>query len=250
MSAVSIDSVELPPFPDVAAAVLRAANDPDEGVDRVASLVQRDPALATTVMSVANSAAFAGRVPAVTLTHAIGRLGLRTMADLTVTACLRPRETSTAHAEQLAAVWTHAVATAGFAREISLVRRRQVESVFLCGLLHSIGAMVLLEVDQIEQLDERYVETGVQVTMAWGMPAAVVAAVGMHRDWPTAETWAEEACTTWLARLLAQEMLDMPVDVGSIEEDAVLDELDIYPGDLDKLRASADDIRAMLTVLA
>ncbi len=244
MSAVDLDNIELPPFPEVAAAVLRAARNPDRGVNDVARLVQRDPALAATVLSVANRAAFGGGAPAVTLLQAISRLGVRQVSDLTVTACLRPTPEGAEQRAAVAPVWRHAVATAGYAREISRVRRRQVESAFLCGLLHSVGALVLMQHGErdLASLDRRYVPVGTQVVMHWGLPAAVVAAVGLHRDWQGADVYADEAATTWLARLLAQELLGHEPESPSIDEDPVLERLDLYPADLDRVRGHGEEV--------
>ena len=179
-------------------------------------------------------------------------MGLRTVTELTVVACLKPAPKEPSIAKALSRVWTHAVATAGFARHISRIRRRQVESSFLCGLLHSIGALVLLDRGESseEAIAQRYVEVGVKVAMHWLMPASVVAAVGLHRDWHGAQEYADEAATTWLARLLAQELLERPLESAALDEDPVLDRLDIYPNDLERLRGSGEDVLALVTVLA
>lgn len=251
VSTLDIDEIELPPFPDVAAAVLKAVNDPDAAVDAVAALVQRDPALAATVLSVANSAAFRVGVPAVTLVQAISRLGLRTVTELTIVACLKPAPDDPQARASMSEVWRQSVATAGYARFISKLRRRQVESAFLCGLLHNIGALVLLDNGEYDlgAMHERYVEVGVRVAMGWSMPASVVAAVGLHRDWSGADTYADEAATTWLARLLAQEALEVDVESDNLDRDPVLERLDIYPSDLSRLREHRDDVTALVRVL-
>lgn len=252
VSTVEIEDIELPPFPDVAAAVLKVVNDPDSGVDAVAGLVQRDPALAATVMSVANSAAFRVGAPAVTLVQAIGRLGLRTVTELTVVACLKPAPRNPEARIAMSEVWRESVATAGYARFVSKLRRRQVESAFLCGLLHNIGALVMLDHGEhsLERIHARYVEVGMRVAMGWKMPASVVAAVALHRDWAGADTYAEEAATTWLSRLLAQEALEMNVESDEIDHDAVLERLDIYPNDLERLRDHRGDVMSLVEILA
>ena len=42
-------------------------------------------------------------------------------------------------------LWRHALASGAFAKEIARVRRLNVESAFLCGLLHSVGKPALLQ---------------------------------------------------------------------------------------------------------
>ncbi len=251
MTTVVVEDTELPPFPEIASAVLEVVRDPEGGVDRVAELIEHDPALAATVLRVANSAAYRGRAPALTLIHAIGRMGLSAVSELTVATCLRPRPRHPETAVALASAWSLAVATGGYARRISALRRRQVESAFLCGLLHNIGALVLLNAGEVraQVVERRYIEVGVQVAMSWAMPASVVASVALHRDWTSTRAYIDEAATVWLARLLAQELLGHTVESRSLGDDPVLEWLDIYPDDLQALRGEHDDIDAMLSMV-
>lgn len=251
MATLVVEETELPPFPEVASAVLRAVSDLEGGLDQVAELIERDPALAATVLRVANSAAYRGSAPALTLIHAVGRMGLSAVSDLVVATCLRPSPRHPETAVPLAAAWSLSVATGGFARKISALRRRQVESAFLCGLLHNIGALVLLNNGETEAsvVERRYIEVGVQIAMAWAMPASVVASVALHRDWSNTEAYTDEAATTWLARLLAQQLLGQAVESRDVEDDPVLERLDVYPDDLQRLIDDSEDINAMLSMI-
>ncbi len=250
MATLVVEEAELPPFPEVADAILRAADDPDGGIDQVAALIERDPALVAAILRQANSVAYRGRTPTTTLTHAVGRMGLRTVTELTVAICMRPTPRHPGIASDLSAAWALALATGGFARKISALRRRQVESAFLCGLLHNIGALVLINAGEpAASVERRYIEIGVQIAMSWAMPASVVAGVALHRDWGSTQSYADEASTTWLARLLAQELLGYAIESRSIDADPVLEWLDIYPDDLERLRTETDEIQALLEMV-
>ncbi|MEO0603349.1 MAG: hypothetical protein AAF211_18055, partial [Myxococcota bacterium] len=124
---------------------------------------------------------------------------------------------------------------------------------FLCGLLHNIGELVLLEAGLTEPdfIQRRYIEIGVQSVMEWGMPAPIVAAVGLHRDWPTAETYGDVAASTWLARRLGCEMLgyDDPDAPMPLDEDPVLERVNVYPEDLVRLREQSSEVMSMIQVL-
>lgn len=246
-------NVNLPPFPKVAEAVLNAVADPDSDISTVCELVQRDPALATLIIKSANTVMYRGSVPPTTLTHAVTRLGLASVSDLTVAACLRPSLSDPKTAPQRARSWSTALASAGYARCLMKLRRRQVEVTFLCGLLHNIGELVLISDGHVDAdfIQRRYIEIGVQAVMSWAMPAPIVAAVGMHRDWASAETWGDVAASTWLARRLACEMLeyDDPEVTTPLEEDPVLERVNIYPEDLEQLRSQSNEVRSLLQVL-
>jgi len=252
---VTCESIEvtLPPFPKVAEAVLDAVADPGSDLSTICELVQHDPALATLIIKTANTAMYRGSVPPTTLTHAVTRLGLASVSDIAVAVCLRPSLSDPATAPQRARSWSIALASAGYARCLSQLRRRQVEVSFLCGLLHNIGELVLLSSGATDAglLERRYIEIGVRATMDWGMPAPLVAAVGLHRDWPSADTFGDVAASTWLARRLALEMLELddPDIDAPLEEDPVLERVNVYPEDLVRLRAQADEVRSLLQVL-
>lgn len=247
------NEIELPPFPKVANAVLDAVADPESDISAVCELIQRDPALATLIIKAANSAMYRGSVPPTTLTHAVTRLGLASVSDLTVAACLRPPLTDPDTAPQRAQSWSLSLASAGFARALSRLRRRQVEVTFLCGLLHNIGELVLLTQGLKEPglIHRRYIEVGVQAVMEWGLPAPIVAAVGLHRDWKGADTYADVAASTWLARRLACELLSVedPDTPDPLEDDPVLERINIYPEELESLRANGSDVMSLLQVL-
>lgn len=73
-----------PSFPRIATQLLVMARDPDVDVNDLVGLVQRDAAIASTLVRVANSPAFAPAVPIATLRGAIQSLGISRVVDLVV----------------------------------------------------------------------------------------------------------------------------------------------------------------------
>jgi putative nucleotidyltransferase with HDIG domain len=137
---------ELPALPAAATAALAIARDPEAGVDVLSQVVRTDVGLSARIVRAANSAAYARRVPARTLSEAVLTLGLRRTCDLLVAAGARqlfrrvPR-----HAERL---WNHALATALVAEEIA----RETGAVdrhlaFLPALFHDVGRIAFLLAD-------------------------------------------------------------------------------------------------------
>mgnify|MGYP000993135909 CR=1 FL=1 len=96
-AAVAGDSLELPPLPQVAVEVARlAATDPSGDDARtqgsaaaLADLIQRDVALASQVMRVANSALYSRRAPVVSLPQAIAWLGFDTVRNIALAFAVR-----------------------------------------------------------------------------------------------------------------------------------------------------------------
>src|SRR5262245_54767002 len=85
-AAIAPGSLELPPPPEVASEVMRLTHGEaitDEGsAAELARLIQRDIALASQVMRVANSALYARRTPVVSLPQAIAWLGIREVRNI------------------------------------------------------------------------------------------------------------------------------------------------------------------------
>ena len=68
---------ELPTLAPTAVAAMAIARDPEAGVEQLCRVVRSDVGLSARILRVANSAAYARRVPARTLSDAVLTLGLR-----------------------------------------------------------------------------------------------------------------------------------------------------------------------------
>ena len=72
----------MPTLPDVAARALALANDPNSRFADLATLIEGDAAIATRLLRLANSSAYAGGSAAVKLPQAVVRLGMRRCQNL------------------------------------------------------------------------------------------------------------------------------------------------------------------------
>ena len=117
----------------------------DASTAELAQLIQRDVALAGQVMRVANSALYARRSPVVTLPQAIAWLGMREIRNIAFAVALKGQVFASAYFRaEMTDLWRESVITALFAQEIARLKRRNVESAYLCGLLHRAGMAVIL----------------------------------------------------------------------------------------------------------
>ena len=96
-------------------------------------------------MRVANSALYARRTPVVTLPQAIAWLGIREVRNIAFAVAVQGQVfSSTYFRQEMNELWRESVITALFAQEIARLKRRNVESAYLCGLLHRAGMAVIL----------------------------------------------------------------------------------------------------------
>ena len=136
----SSPSYKPPMLPQVAVELLQLAQQPDVDFEDAVALLEKDPVLATRVLSIAQSATYASRSPISTLHQATVRLGLKTMRDVVLEAALNLKVFRVpgfeAAMERLA---RHSTATAHIMRAICRRTRVETEFAFLCGLIHDVG---------------------------------------------------------------------------------------------------------------
>jgi putative nucleotidyltransferase with HDIG domain len=251
--------LRLPVLPTVAVELLASVNDDNSDARSLAARVQRDPSLAAHVLRVANSARFAPKEPIVSLTQAIGRLGLATLREIVVSVAVKGSTFDVmGHEAYVDQLWRHALLTGRLAQEIARARRANVEAAFLCGLLHDIGTPVALQglVDLCKEVGARPSEPTLQQTAAalhqeigamlierWKLPEWVHAAVRFHHHPDDAPKHHDLVRTTALADALAH-WLDEDDGEGlppGLEHAAALD---LYDDDLEVLVACSAKLMA------
>jgi putative nucleotidyltransferase with HDIG domain len=196
------DARELPVMPPVAAEVMRKAEDPDTAVKEIAELISRDAALAVRVLKIANSSFYAMAREVQTMQQAIMLLGYSTLRSVVVAASMKDVFAHFGLAERL--LWEHAVAAAVAANRLAReVGGMNPDELFLAGLLHDVGRLVMYSQDARryqEVLKAIYAEGGDPIALErkhfgfdhcevgrlllekWRLPARLGAAVGGHHD--------------------------------------------------------------------
>ena len=263
--ALEDDSLDLPPPPDVASEVMRLTGGDavaDDVVDasaaELARLIQRDLSLAGQVMRVANSALYARRTPVVSLPQAIAWLGIREVRNIAFSVALQAKVfTSNCFPREMADLWRESVVTALFAQEIARLKRRNVESAYLCGLMHRVGMAVILnrigaiaprygmapEPGQVLELAAMHeARVGQRLSIAWTLPLNVATAIAHWRDPSQCGTARTDVMGVALARQISDE-LRTPGIGGELPDtllgpvSAWMDELSIYPDELFSIMA-------------
>ncbi|MCA9610081.1 MAG: HDOD domain-containing protein [Myxococcales bacterium] len=178
--------------------VLRICTDPSSSMGELRSAIEVDGALSAQLVRVANSAAFATLSPARSLDDAVLRLGVRRVRGIvTGLAALGVFQRETSYAAQIRA---HSARVAGLVETLGREwRRRSAADLFLCGLVHDIGKLVLIEQGALdypegelgadhahllerEQLGFDHAALGRVLMEAWAFPADLVEVVDLHHD--------------------------------------------------------------------
>ena len=134
-------ALRCPPFPGILGVITRALQDPSADYRVVSQAVRADEALSLCVFNSANSAAAGRRRPASTLDEALLSVGINGLRSIVLMRFVHSLFRRWGRVEQF--LWEHSLSSAIAA---SLLERRgshTSEELYLCGLLHNIGKMVL-----------------------------------------------------------------------------------------------------------
>lgn len=174
------------------------ANDPDVSVKDVARVVAGDPVLAMTVLRMANSAMSAPVSPITDITEAVGRLGTASVRNVVLAACLQAQAADQkVYGKAGARIVDHSLGTALIA--LRLGPRKQAGELFLGGLLHDVGKLLILKIahdtrsafpdltdGEVETIvAERHAQMGGWLAARWQLPEALSELIAWHHhpDW-------------------------------------------------------------------
>jgi HD-like signal output (HDOD) protein len=231
---------ELPPMPRTFAALQRALLDPMVDLSKIASIIERDPAVSAKVLQVCNSSFF--RLPRriSRITEAVSYLGLSTVRSMTLSAELFRPGDPLSPALDLDLLQRHALNVGAIARSLA-GETNWAEDAFLAGLLHDVGFLLLgrLYRDELQAAlqavasgtplsDAERLHVGVEHGTAgayllglWGLPYEVVEAVAVH---PRSGTAARAEFDAASAVRIAQALLAVvrPQDVPFYETESAV----------------------------
>jgi putative nucleotidyltransferase with HDIG domain len=198
------DNLLVPAMPAIAAQCMQLLEDPNQTFKKVGELVGKDPLLASRVLRLANSAAFPGKTPAITLDQAIARMGIEGLKLAIVHYSMYQAFSSRDVRIQSAfrGIWEHSLAVALIAKEIASeldgTSALDVGAAYLAGLLHDVGkpvvASLLLEAEKLmtvqkssipwitpkvwgRVVDQSHRNIGVALARRWKLPTEISQAI-------------------------------------------------------------------------
>ncbi len=144
-----VESIDrLPSLPSIAARLIDVVNSPESSADDAAELIEKDPALTTKILRLANSAFYGMPRSISSVSSAVVILGFNTIRSVALSATIVkmfPKGTGAAPFDYMR-FWRHSIVSAMVAR--SIARRLfnfmmlDPEGAFCAGLLHDIGRLI------------------------------------------------------------------------------------------------------------
>ncbi|MBN1757962.1 MAG: HDOD domain-containing protein [Chitinispirillaceae bacterium] len=143
----------LPALPAIVTRLIQVVNSPDTSADDAAKLIQKDPALTTKMLRLANSAFYGIPRSISSVSSAVVILGFNTIRSLVLSASvMKMFSTSREPAIDKDCFWKHsitcAIAAKSIVRQFISVRMMDPESAFCAGMLHDIGKLIFSEFAQ------------------------------------------------------------------------------------------------------
>jgi HD-like signal output (HDOD) protein len=200
-AAALADLEGLRPFSEVARRVLDQVNDKDFEVGRLQEIIEQDPALATKVLRLANSAAFRPREACASIKQAIMVLGSRTLSEVATSLSMMSMFADMSGIGRT--VRDHCASTGALVRALSLHRANTGPSSYIVGLLHDFGKLLLIQAqpatylkilgNQIADADTVHLRErevlgfdhavlGAHILSKWGLPDPVPKIVAWHHQ--------------------------------------------------------------------
>lgn len=140
----------LPSLPQIVTRLIRVVNSPDSSAEDAAKLIQKDPALTSKMIRLANSAFYGIPRSISSVSSAVVILGFNTIRSLVLSASvMKMFSGSITGGIDKNLFWKHSIATAIAAklivRHFLNVRMMDPESAFCAGILHDISKLIFNE---------------------------------------------------------------------------------------------------------
>ncbi|MBX2819217.1 MAG: HDOD domain-containing protein [Rhodothermaceae bacterium] len=230
---INEEKLRIPVLPDIVAQVMQLINNPSVNANTLARLIHKDQALAGYVLRVSNSPMYAGTKEILTLRQAIARIGARTLGKIALSITMRGEVfKADGYEDLMATIWRQSLACGALAQEVGKAVQYNSETLYLCGLLHTVGKPVILQALDILKgelklelsyegglalIDEFHQDVGGRVAEQWKLPDAVKKAALHYHDPSVVEQNQKEVLITYSAHQLSM-LLDAEPEEQSIEQ--------------------------------
>jgi putative nucleotidyltransferase with HDIG domain len=211
-----------PAMPQIVFELRNAIKRPDASVKDLTEVIERDPVISLRLISVAKSPVYKGRGDVKSIQAAIPRLGFK--ETLSVVMAIANKSLYEVKASQfrllLDKLWVHSLVSAYASKLIAQrLALTDPETIFLMGLTHDVGKVVLLrafaEIPQEEKLkteallptiQEAHQSVGTMLLKRWGFGEEFIRVVALHEGANFSEHTNKEILVVHLANLLARKM--------------------------------------------
>ncbi|MCL5990740.1 MAG: response regulator [Bacteroidetes bacterium] len=197
---------QLPAIPKLYLEIEELMSSPDVSLERVSKLISKDPAITAKILQTVNSAFFGLPRRVTSLIDSLNFLGTNTIKSIILylqsfSSANYPPETRV----YCEAVGSHSLQVALTAKEIGKIEKKDkqlMDDIYIAGILHDIGKIILLQVPgyykkmlilnttglkrsidiEYELLGVSHEWVGAYLLGIWGLPKSVIEAIAFHHS--------------------------------------------------------------------
>ncbi|MCP5108926.1 MAG: HDOD domain-containing protein [bacterium] len=161
------DIKELAAMPKISTDIMTMFQDASKSWKEIAEKIKLDPALALFILKTSNSPFYGIKHEIRTIENAIKMLGLPEIKSILMSFFLRNLYLSSKESAFMDDLWEHSISVAVFANELSSFLNIKKEEVYLAGLLHDIGKLVihLHAPDEYAEIIDKADDLGEELTL-------------------------------------------------------------------------------------
>lgn len=226
-------------LPEVALKISAMVDDPNTSVDDVGKLISQDPALTIRVLAIANSPFYGFSAEISTISRAVTVLGTKQVTDVVLsTATTNAFKGISIDLISVDDFWYHSLYCGLLAQELSSKHNPPLrDSMFVAGLLHDIGHLVMLNkipdklqdallrtvqgeslplyIEEQQVIGFDHAQVGAELAKVWNLPAYIVECIEFHHEPQKAKEFKLEVALIHIANAVAS----MPYDDAIKESD-------------------------------
>lgn len=215
-------AIDIPPLPTDMQILMERINDPNMTIDQVIECLN-DPLLVSKVLRVCNSPFYGRRGKVSTMRDAVVYMGLKSLMSIVTVNALSGF--SPQHAEQIEQVLHHSMMVGMIAKQLARDMGGNHDQAFVCGLLHDLGWIVMLEMVSKYDLDkekrdylirEHHATLGAMVAKKWNFSEEIQEVIRYHHAPDKALNHQNLVQIIYISDLLAKNEAPLPDDLAAM----------------------------------
>lgn len=181
-------TIDIPPMPSEMQVLMSRISVPELSIEEIIECIT-DPLLVSKVLRICNSSFYGLRGKVGTMRDAVVYIGLKALTSIVTVHALSGY--STRNTEQVQTILHHSLMVGMIAKQLARDLRMNHDQAFVCGLLHDLGRVVMLELLEGYQLSPRkrdllveqhHTTVGGLVAERWNFSEEILETIRFHHN--------------------------------------------------------------------